>query len=202
METETHNNLPAQIADPFKFQPVYYDWEPGQTVADILALHDIEGDAYVCINGHPIKREYWHVARPKAGTLITAKVLPQGGDNGTLRLVAKIGIAIAASFEAPANAGSLGFSTTGMAASEATTAVFAVGVLAVNALLPLDTSFDNGTSDSQTLSVGASRNAIQPFGTFPCLLGRHRIYPPQGALPFTEIDGADQYVTMLFVVGY
>ena len=210
MERQTTDHLPAHIvSDPFKYQPVYYEWQDGQSIADILDTAGITGDAFVCIDGHDIKREFWHVARPKPGVLITAKVLPGGGDNTIIRSIALIALAIAAPYAGAGIATALGSgglvtTTAGAAAltSISTAAVFAVGVLAINALLPINDNFQNGSADSQSLAVGASRNRIEPFGTFPCLLGRARIYPPQGALPFSELDGNNQNVTMLFVAGY
>ncbi|MFQ5786189.1 MAG: host specificity factor TipJ family phage tail protein [Alphaproteobacteria bacterium] len=61
-------------------------------------------------------------------------------------------------------------------------------------------SGDSG--DSPTLSITGTRNRQRPFGVVPRVLGRHRMVPPLGAAPFTEIVGDDQYVRLLFVWGY
>lgn len=45
-------------------------------------------------------------------------------------------------------------------------------------------------------------NAIRPFEPIPNIHGRHRIFPPFGAQPWTEIVGADQFVRLLLLVGH
>ncbi|MEN6403967.1 MAG: phage tail protein, partial [Armatimonadia bacterium] len=103
--------------------------------------------------------------------------------------------------------GATGALTTGSAIMSASigAAVTAAGMLAVNALVPVKPpSLPSASSeaDSSTYSVAGARNTMNPFGTVPVLLGRHRITPPQGAKPFTEIVGSDQYVRQLFILGY
>ncbi len=34
------------------------------------------------------------------------------------------------------------------------------------------------------------------------VLGRHRVFPPYAAQPYTEIDGDDQYWRAMFLIGY
>ncbi|MBT6406739.1 MAG: hypothetical protein HOK06_03980 [Rhodospirillaceae bacterium] len=63
-------------------------------------------------------------------------------------------------------------------------------------------SFVGGPRSSPTLSLTGSRNRLAPYEVIPVVLGRHKVYPPLGAEPYTEIVGDDQYLRLLFTVGY
>ncbi|HEX4409942.1 MAG TPA: hypothetical protein VH206_14310 [Xanthobacteraceae bacterium] len=53
-----------------------------------------ETNGCIRINGHEIKREYWHCVRPRVGgNVVTFHVTP--GDNKTLQTVAQIAILVA-----------------------------------------------------------------------------------------------------------
>ncbi|MBB4653023.1 hypothetical protein GGQ99_004807 [Aminobacter niigataensis] len=51
-------------------------------------------------------------------------------------------------------------------------------------------------------SLVNSRNQAAPFEPVPVVLGKHRISPFYGALPYTESSGENQYLRLLFVWGY
>ena len=221
MEKQTTENLPASpaqlgvtaITDPFSCaQTVGYVPE-GITVADILHGLSIPESYWdqtiVLFDGDVIKHQYWACTRPRAGVRIIVRVLPGGGGNTFLRTLLTVAvIAIASVYVGPFAAAYVGGFSGGMAFSAAagiaaSTAFTAAGLLAINALVPVSQEkFQNGTATSQTLSVGASQNQLKPFAVMPCVLGKHRTYPPFAAKPFTELVGKDQYLRLLFVVGY
>lgn len=58
---------------------------------------------------------------------------------------------------------------------------------------------DNNTPDP---SIRGSRNQANPRGDIPIILGKHLITPPFGAAPYTMVQGRDQYLHELFVLGY
>jgi hypothetical protein len=84
--------------------------------------------------------------------------------------------------------------------------VMTSGMLLVNAIAPIRpadlSSGAQSYSDSPTYSLAGARNSAQPFGSVPVVLGKHLVYPPYGANPYTEILGNDEYLRMLFVWGY
>ena len=177
--------------------------------------------AHIYIDDWSIPRERWPFVRPRPGRTVTVRVVPQGGGGGggknPLRTVLSIAV-IAASFAFGGPLGAaLGISETagaslGIAAGAIQAAVggaiiTAVGTLLINAIAPpprpkLGQLSGAPTRDSPTLFITGSRNRANPFGVVPRPLGKHRMVPPLGALPFTEIVGEDQYLRMLFVWGY
>jgi sulfur carrier protein ThiS len=55
---------------------------------------------------------------------------------------------------------------------------------------------------TQSPSLSGGRNQSNRYGPVPRILGRHKIIPPYGADPYTEVAGDEQYLRMLFVLGY
>lgn len=175
--------------------------------------HAFIGDTY-------IDEKFWKTTYPKANEIVTYKIVPQGGGGGggknPLRTVLTIAVIITAiivsngvaSMAMFANGGTfLGLGGTtwgGIAAAAVTTA----GMLAVNAICPINTpslpASTRGTnpSESEVYSIEGATNAIDLFGVIPVVLGCHRVVPPQAALPASKIVNNQQYVSQLFVLGY
>lgn len=169
------------------------------------------GHAY--IGARYIPREAWGITVPLPGDFVTYRIFPQkGGGKNPLRTLLTLAVIIVASVVSFGVAGMAVFAAGGalagmggVAGAIAAGAITAAGMLAVNALVPIkppSLPSANSESDSPTYSIGGARNSMNPFGTVPVLLGRHRITPPQGAKPFTEVVGNDQYVRQLFIFGY
>jgi len=207
---------------PFRQDRVTGSIEHGATVAQIVerGLNDMHVPASLRGHGHAyvgeryVPREAWETTRPLPGDIVTYRVVPQGGGNnkalrGILTIVIMAVAVISqqyylAEFAQYTAAGAL---TTGSAMMSAgiMAGVSAVGMLAMNALLPMQAPSlpSSGSSqDSPTYSTSGARNIIDPFGPVAALLGRHRIVPKQGALPYSELVGNDQFVRQLFVLGY
>jgi len=210
--------------NPFTTERVDLCLPAGLTLAEMIARvqpdPELIAHAHVYIDDWSIPRDRWHVVRPRPGRTVTVRVVPQGGGGGgknPLRTVLSIAV-IAASFAFGGPLGAaLGISETagaslGLAAGALQAAVggaiiTAVGTLLVNAIAPpprpkLGQISGAPTRDSPTLFITGSRNRANPFGVVPRPLGKHRMVPPLGALPYTEIVGEDQYLRMLFVWGY
>lgn len=171
--------------------------------------------AKIFLNDHSIDRKYWSTLKPKAGTRVTIRVLPHGGGSGgsknplrtILTLVILVVAIVVAPYLAPLFVG-LGASA-GVATGLAVAAITFAGNLILSALIPPPkpklpslSSVGGGGADSPTLFITGSRNSILPFGIVPRPLGKHRMVPPMGALPFTETVGEDQYLRLLFVWGH
>lgn len=211
METEIkkYTPTPGHVAAkyPFSTGRRIIEYSPEDSLLDIaenlgLDRHYIT----VAINGHTVKAEYLHVTRPKVGQSITIVGHPKGDSTNLLRTLAIIAISIYAPYVG-FYLGSSGLATTAWGAytlyAVGTIGAFAVGMLAVNAFIPLPTSeFDTGNLSSQSLSITASRNRLIPFGTVPYVLGKMRFFPPMAARPYTEVAGEDIFVRELLCLGY
>jgi len=167
--------------------------------------HVYVGDDYI------MPTWYAHV-RPKAGALVTLRVVPQGGGGGKnpLRTILMIGI-LAASLAvgyfgaAPLLGSAFGAGTFG--ATLLAGGIALAGSLITSVLfparppsLPALTGFGE-SRDSPTLFIEGARNQLRSFEVVPVVLGRHKQTPPYAAKPFTEAMGATQYVRILVCWG-
>lgn len=211
---------------PHPFRPARFDeaLPAGLTLEEIITRGldrmsvpaSLRGHGHAYVGDKYVPREEWGRVIPGHGEIVTYRIVPQGGgggDKGALRIILTIAVIAAAvltqqyylaNFATYTATGAL---TTGSALMSAGIAagISAVGMLAINALVPVkQPSLPSATSekDSATYSISGARNTLNPFGTVPILLGRHRIVPPQGGRPYTELAKNDQYVRQLFVLGY
>lgn len=161
--------------------------QAGLTIAEILGGVGVPGpwpgDLRVFLGDSEIPRAQWHRVRPKPGTTIYAKLVPQGGgDNAkATRTILQIGAIIANAIP--------GFGQ-----------VVSLALLAAAALVPvgsrkLDELGDVG-STSPFLTGGG--NEVRQWAPVPRVLGTHREVPALLAPSFTEMVGNDQYVNFLF----
>ena len=194
---------------------VHTQVESGVSVADIVL--QVQPDAvlaryaHIYIDGVYVAREEWDAAHPAPGSVVTLRMVPMGGGGGgknPLRTILSLAIIAASPIIAGGIAGLLGAgaqaSFLGISAGRLiTSGVSLLGRLALNAIAPPSRSrFGAGAKESPTLFIQGARNQISPFGRVPKVLGKHRFVPPQGAWPYTETIGNDQYIRMLFVWGY
>lgn len=187
-----------------------------------LRLHEIlleagivpDAHARVWIDDWLIPREMWARVRPRAGRIVTVRVIPAGGGQGG-KTIGRILIVLAATLIGAA----VGFGVGGVlgfaAGSFALTASVAIGSVVggiagqflANALIPiqqpkLDALASDNPGASPSFSLQASRNQMRPYGKVPRVYGRVRMTPPYAAAPLTTIEGADQYLTAIFCLGY
>lgn len=198
---------------PFSVERVTGRVAAGATVRDIVAGYIPawqQGYCHVLIDGEAVPQDVWHRVRPKAGHLVTVRMVPMGGGGGKSPLRTVLSLAIAAA--APALGGAVlagmgvaGGSFLSFAASQIVSrGIGLAGNLLLNSIAPPGRQKQRGRmpKESQTLFIAGARNELIPFGRVPRVLGRHRMVPPLGAKPYTETQGNDQYVRMLFVWGY
>lgn len=210
---------------PHPFRPARFDeaLPAGLTLEEIITRGldrmsvpaSLRGHGHAYVGDKYIPREEWSRVIPGHGEIVTYRVVPQdggGGDKGVLRIILTIAVIAAAILTQQyveglsifAEGGALA-GMGGLAGGMAAAGVTAVGMLAVNAMVPVkppSLPSATGEKDSATYSISGARNTLNPFGTVPILLGRHRIVPPQGGRPYTELAKNDQYVRQLFVLGY
>lgn len=208
--------------EPFRVRNVREQIPLGWTVAEIVlfAIPRVSVRfAHVFVNGDYIPQTMWLSVRPKAGTVVTIRVVPgKGGGKNPIATVLSLALIVAApalgaslatatGLATATSAGLISWSVAGMSGlSIATGIVAVVGRLAINALAPPSRQKARGSvasiTEKPTQFISGGKNQVLRFNAIPRPLGKHRMMPPYGALPFTEIVGNDQYVRMLFVWGY
>ncbi|CAN0150190.1 unnamed protein product, partial [Chrysoparadoxa australica] len=172
----------------------------GATLADMLG----DTRALAFVNGDLIPREFWSRVRPRAGTMVVLRSVPEGGgDKGILRLVATLTLAVVAPYAAAGvlgtTVGSLGFAGTALA-----TGITLAGNLAINALIPppaQDVPGFGGTPN-RLPSISNTRNRARPFGALPRYYGRFRAFPDAAVNPVTEAQDNQQFLRQVFCFGY
>ena len=214
------------VPSPFASDALHAEAPEGLTVAEMVLGRpgpvDLPYGLVVFIDDRQVPQAALHLVRPKAGTTVTVRAVPQDGGGGggegksTLRTVLTIAVIAAALiigpyvgaalFGVPATTAVVGAVTAGQIG---TALVGTAGLLAVNAIAPprVPNLTGGGLSDHQdtsspNFSIEGARNALQPFGVIPSVLGRHRMVPPLGARTFTEVSGDDQFLRMLVIWGY
>jgi hypothetical protein len=162
----------------------------------------------VFVNGESVPEDMWKSVRLKPGATMTFYTV---AEKNAMRSIGMIAIAIAAialpMLAAPLFAG-LGTFGAAIASGVLGAAVSLGGMMAMNALFPvakpkLADQQDKGEGQRKmTHSIGGGRNEADPFGPIPVIFGKHRFSPNYGAQPYTELNGDDQYLRMLFIWGY
>lgn len=160
-------------------------------ILEQLGIPESRFKSTVCfIDDNIVPSKWYAFVKPKPGHIISIRALPAGGeeggfDKGTLRVVATLAFQVAG-FAAQASLGPIA----GMVVSIA-------GILLVNALIP-----PPDFSQTDAFALNGARNRVDVNGTVPVIYGKHRTFPPLIARPFTHISGDDQFLNLLFLIGY
>lgn len=214
-------------AHPFRTEQTSLEVPSGLTVREILDLAleqagvppGLPGNVHVSLSRDGqqsyISPEHFHRVRPKPGTQLVFRVVPRdpggGGGKNPLRTVLMLAVTVAAMVLAPHLGASLAASwqltATGQAIATGLigAGITIVGSLLVNAIAPPrlpELSTGSNAAESPTYRLAGARNVANHFGPVPSILGRHRVHPNYGAMPYTEMVGQDNYLRMLFVFGY
>lgn len=148
-----------------------------------------------------IDARYWTCVRPRPGVRVVIRAVPgKSALRSALMVVVAIAAAATAAYVGPMLAGAMGVtSATGIAAVSSLVglAVTAVGMLAINALLPVD-----DLSAENRYAITGWQNQVRTDGAVPLVLGKLRWAPPFAALSYTEIVGDYQYVRAVLCLGY
>ncbi len=177
----------------------------GDTVAEIVASVDWDdrwGPPVVILRraGHEweIARSLWHVVRPNEGTDVYLGVRVQGPVIGA---VASALIPAAASWAAGTvfglAAGTLGYTLV-------VAGISIIAGLAINALIPPpeQPEFDS-PERSDVFFISGIRNRANPYGAWPKVYGRHRMFPDKMATGYSEtINSNEGYFRGRMTFGY
>jgi len=136
---------------------------------------------------------------PPEGSEFTIKYVPAGGDLertgekvsfwGTIAFIAGLVLTF---FVPP-----LGYSLMILGGG---TALLGATIAVTDALL--QRALTSASLDEPLPQIHGARNTLRPWGSVPVIIGTHRIAPYYAAKPFTSLSGNDQYLTLLFAVGY
>lgn len=174
--------------------------QAGKTVSEIVA-DELAGTGigvvYVEINGCPVLNSAWGRIRPAPGdhVFIYTKIRGGGDNKNPLRTILSIVvIAVATYFGGPAGFGA----SSKLMGAVAGATIAGVGMALVNSAFPmrLPEQITYSYKDSPTYSLSGASNSYNPWGPVPVALGRHRVFPPFAAKPYTEVVGNDEYIRL------
>ncbi len=203
----------------------------GLTVAQILERegfpHAHPGyHVLVLIGGEPVPERMFHHVRPRAGTNLTASIVPHGGGGGKGILGILLGIlmVVAAVFTAGAALGglagigaligtgatvggmtlgtALGTLAAGIAGTVAGVASIASGIMSLVSPPPSVPMMGKGAAEVESYAILGVRNNARPFKPIPTVFGTYRMFPPHLATPYTETVGNDTFYRALLTFGY
>ena len=171
----------------------------------------------VRINGIVIQRKDWADTVPTAGSFIEIRRGLRGGGGGggggksvvgtIIGIVAIVGAAIIAPIVGPELAAALGVFEAGTWTGIVAGGFMLLGA-AVNMLFPAAQpkismpSIGDIKQESPTYSLTGARNAANPYGYVPLVLGKHRHTPPLVAKNWTSWEGDDQFFHMAVAWGH
>lgn len=174
----------------------------GGSVVDLLAAANIRATPFlrVYLGDREVPRGAWAHVRPKPGRVLSVVAVAAGGggqDGGktAMRMVFTIAIIALAAWAGPA-----AFPAAAAKAALLSAGIGLVGTLLINALIPPPKP-DLSDEKKSSPSINGVRNELRPYQVIPQPLGEHRMVPPFGAAPYTEIVGDDQYLRCVFVLG-
>lgn len=205
------------LARAFDIRKIEREFVAGETVEDLLDriyegrrpkhalivhLTDESGSIALPEFGND-GRPMWRRIRPRAGTTLTVRPRLQKGAGQILITIA----AIVAAFALGGPLGGALATATGIAVGTATALVSAgilfAGQLLANALFPVRQQQLSATDTFQSLpGISGAQNQAAQHQPVPSILGEHKISPFYAASPYTEVVGDDQYLRLLFCVGY
>ena len=201
---------------PFSAMKQIYTREATKNIIGLLVdigckLRTYEERYAICLNGVPIPQKDWVKVFPKPGQTLSVRCIPQGGGGkGPLGFIIA-GLALAAAFFIPVTApylltsvagGGTAFTALGTAIAGVSIGLIAQGIFGLIYPAPSLQLPESSGPVGRVSSLTGIRNRGLPYGTIPRVFGRHRMFPPFGAVPYTEIEGDNQYLVCLFCLGY
>ena len=202
---------------PFKSAVADFQFPAGGTIAEILELAQpdpiLRRHAHIFVDDWLIPPRHWNTVRPKAGRLVSIRVVAEGGGKSPLRILLTIAILVAVvAFSGGLGAAVVGAETfaiagTTISSSVVGSAIISVaGSLLINTIAPIRPPSIGGGSQNAEQSpsyfLDQARNRARLYSPVPVIFGKHRVVPPLGAQPITEIIGGDTYLRMIVVWGY
>jgi hypothetical protein len=198
------------IPHPFQVARVERFLRPGLTLWEIL--QQIQPDALLNANAciwiaeipggkeEFINRSNWGSFYPKAGSDIIIRIVPGGN---MFRMILNIFVMLAVIVATAVLTGPGGIWAGSLIAKLLIGGMGMLIMMGMNALIPPTQPKQlGGGSQSSTYGITGGSNKLDAWGVVPKIFGKHKISPPYGAMPYTEIIGNEQYFHCLFIWGY
>ena len=178
----------------FNGHGVYADVPIEQSLWYLLSEPSNPEEFYIEIDGNPVPANIMHQVRATAGQTVDIIRIPEGDD--LLRVILSVALVVASIYFPPL----AGLNAFGTAALQA--GILVGGQFLINSLVPFSQpNAEAGTSPAPLQNIGATRNALKPFGVVPRIFGKVRQWPPYAANPYTEVLGNDIWLNALFCIG-
>lgn len=185
---------------PLKSQTVVAYVPVGATIKDVIGPK-ADDTLSVSIEGEYIPREMWNKIRPKCGTQISVVRYPEGK---TAKKIIGVVLLIVIAYFAPYLLNYM-YTAYGMWGAVAAIGITLLATAAAYALIPppeLPKMSSDAMEFNRLNAITGTSNQATPYGTIPMVIGECRYYPTLAANPYTEILGDQQYLRMLFDLGY
>lgn len=186
---------------PLKTQTYLAVFPEGTTLMDVVG-EDADDTISITIEGEYIPREMWGRIKPKNGTAINITRFPEGR---TVKKIIGVILLVIIAIYAPYLLSYM-YTAFGVWGAVAAIGITLIATMAAYALIPPPSmprmSSVEGAEFNRLNAITGTSNQAVPYGTIPMVLGECRFYPTLAANPFTEILGDQQYLRMLFDMGY
>ena len=181
----------------------------GQSIEEILGLSTNPPDALaisVVMNGRPVDPALWIQTYPCVKDRVTVIVVPRDGPGGSnpAAVIALIALTVVAPYAGGAIASAIG--VTGLTASLVSGGIAAGivvgGASIINRFIAAPTPKDELTN-RQVFGLSGIRNSL-PARSQPVtsVFGAMRLFPFYATRPYIEVSGDDQFLNVLFDLGY
>ena len=163
-------------------------------------LDELREYVHASVDGIPVPERDWASTELRAGQLVAIRALPSG--KKFWRSILTIAVLAWAGAAGARIAGGWGWGAVGKGIVSGALTFGALAI--VNNLVPPPGEIPGQVSELEagTYSIAGARNRLRPYGVVPLVLGRHLVTPPYAAVPYTEVLGSEQYLRLLFLVGY
>ncbi len=202
--------LPHPLTTEFRDLRIVVLIKPGDSLGDLVRREwpgSLRDPIDVHVDGVLVAPGAWDATPLEGVRVVTLRAGLRGGDDSNpLRVIALIAVALVAAWAGPAAVTALGIkgaSFAGAVQAGVSAAVTIAGNLLVNALIPprLPGQPDSGATPDPAYSISGGANAIRAYEPMLLVLGRHRVYPDQGARAAAEFRGGEQYLASMFHFG-
>lgn len=186
---------------PLKTQTYMAVFREGTSLMQIVG-EDADDTVQVTIEGEHIPRDMWKYVKPKSGTQISVVRYPEGR---TVKKIIGVILLIIIAIYAPYLLSYM-YTAFGVWGAVAAIGITLIATMAAYALIPPPAlprlSGGEGAEFNRLNAITGTSNQAAPYGTIPMVIGECRYYPTLAANPYTEILGDQQYLRMLFDLGY
>jgi hypothetical protein len=176
-------------------------FQVGTSIAEIVGP-EADDNIAVRVNGVEVPRDMWPRVKPKQVAQIQIMRVPRGK---TVKKVIGVILLIVIAYFAPYLL-NWAYAAFGFWGAVAAIGITLIATMAAYALIPPPEmpKLDSGAMEGvQRLNaITGTSNQANPYGTIPMVLGENRYYPTLAANPYTEILGDQQYLRMLFDLGW